>query len=732
MKSRNKFWWFVVIAALFTLAVVGVMASLFWRQLSVAEKAFIYQIVSKNFAYLFAAACFLFVAVGLGIDWIFRFFILPLHKISEEIELIYSVNPSHRVSQDGDGVLSKLAEQINRGAEKFELLEQSVSRRIQTAKSEIEEEKNILAAIMAELPDAVLICNQDGQVILYNSQAKRYFGKVTPEDASSAGRGNGDAEEGHRSGKKYLGIGRSIFGLIDTPVIRHALDEIQFKLQNRQQNVISRFVVMAGDNRLLRAEAVPIMSPQKKFSGFTVILSDITSSLREEYRSIFLLRRFFRKIRHSVASIRSAIEIIQDYPQLEAGKKTQLNELILKESKSLGELIDRDSGKFFKYLKKQWPLIPIATDDFLDLVSKKARHKLDITLKTVSAHSPGWVKVDTYSMGLAILILLNQIKFEYGIATFSCKHHQEGDFANIDIMYAGESVKVDTLKKWETLELSLNQEGMPIYLKEVLDHHEADIWTYADPYVPNQSYLRLYLPVYRPFEQEAHRQVAILTESRPEMYDFDLFNQPGQNPDLDHRELSELSYTIFDTETTGLNPREGDKIISIGAFRIVNMRLLQQERFDHLVNPERSIPSDSTRVHGIDNQMVSDQPTIDVVLPAFHRFAEDTILVAHNAAFDMRMLQMVEKHTGVKFINPVMDTLLLSAVVHPLQDDHSLEAIAMRLGVEISHRHSAIGDALITGQIFLKLIPLLERMGMRTLKEAREASKKTYYARLKY
>ncbi len=76
--------------------------------------------------------------------------------------------------------------------------------------------------------------------------------------------------------------------------------------------------------------------------------------------------------------------------------------------------------------------------------------------------------------------------------------------------------------------------------------------------------------------------------------------------------------------------------------------------------------------------MVRGQPTIDKVLPAFHQFAQDTVLVAHNAAFDMRCLQVKEKVTGVVFDQPVMDTLLLSAVVHPNQESHRLEAITER------------------------------------------------------
>jgi DNA polymerase-3 subunit epsilon len=130
--------------------------------------------------------------------------------------------------------------------------------------------------------------------------------------------------------------------------------------------------------------------------------------------------------------------------------------------------------------------------------------------------------------------------------------------------------------------------------------------------------------------------------------------------------------------------------------------------------------------------MLRGQPTIDQVLPAFSDFCEDTVLVAHNAAFDMRFLQMKEAATGVVFRQPVLDTLLLSAVIHPNQDSHRLEAIAERLGVNVIGRHTALGDAIVTGEVFLKMIPLLADQGIRTLREAREAAERTYYARVTY
>jgi DNA polymerase-3 subunit epsilon len=220
-------------------------------------------------------------------------------------------------------------------------------------------------------------------------------------------------------------------------------------------------------------------------------------------------------------------------------------------------------------------------------------------------------------------------------------------------------------------------------------------------------------------------------DSRPEYYDFDLFAQGESSHALDDRRLSELAYTVFDTETTGLDPAGGDRIIQIGATRLVNGKLLKGERFDQLVDP-RTIPEAGIPIHGITPEMVAGKPPIEQVLPAFHAYAQDTVLVAHNAAFDMRFLQLQEASTGVRFEQPVLDTLLLSAVVHPQQESHRLEAIAERFDVTVIGRHTALGDAMVTAEVFQKLIPLLADKGIHTLGQAREAAQKTWYARLKY
>ena len=213
---------------------------------------------------------------------------------------------------------------------------------------------------------------------------------------------------------------------------------------------------------------------------------------------------------------------------------------------------------------------------------------------------------------------------------------------------------------------------------------------------------------------------------------FSLLNQPGPSRELDGHPLSALTYTVLDTETTGLEPSAGDEIISIGAVRIANGRLLPEEVFEQLVDPRRPLKEASIKIHGIQPEMLWGQPTIDRVLPDLHKFCEGTVLVAHNAAFDMRFLELKQKSTGVRFTQPVLDTELLSAVLHGNSPSHEIEAIAARLGVQVIGRHTAVGDALTTGELFLKMIPLLAARGIATLGQARAACEHCHYARKHY
>jgi DNA polymerase-3 subunit epsilon len=112
--------------------------------------------------------------------------------------------------------------------------------------------------------------------------------------------------------------------------------------------------------------------------------------------------------------------------------------------------------------------------------------------------------------------------------------------------------------------------------------------------------------------------------------------------------------------------------------------------------------------------MVADAPEVGEVLRRFHKFAEGAVLIAHNAPFDMQFLRRREADLGLAFDHPVLDTVLLSAVIYGQHETHSLDALTHRLGITIpeADRHTAIGDTVATADAFLKLMPMLQGRGL--------------------
>ncbi|GAB4418752.1 MAG: exonuclease domain-containing protein [Anaerolineae bacterium] len=657
----------------------------------------------------------LLLALAFTLNHFFQDYLFVARRLVEEMSLILSANPAHRISPTGPSEMRQLAQTANNFADRFQILLADEDDKIRRARADLEEEKNRLSVLMSELTEGVLVCNIEGQILLYNSRARQLLSQ-TPGPETLPGAGG------------FVGLGRSVFGLMDRHAITYALENLLYRSQKQNGPLVSQFVTAAANGQLMRARLALVLDPQQALRGFILTLEDITRQLQTSHRRDMLLQALTEGVRASLGSIRAAIETIREYPEMDEAKLEQLRHVIYDESLTLSTRLNQTTAEYAEDLKTDWQLEEMLGSDLLWAIQHRFEDKLGVTTTLEIPEANLWLKVDTYAVVQALTYLMARLKAECDIRQVTLRLKASGRFAVLDLLWPDGSTDMEMLWSWQNQALITEGEGMPLTLREVAERHGGEVWCQADP-ASSSAYFRLLLPTTQP---KPVRSVSISQESRPEYYDFDLFHQPGQKPELDQRPLSELTYTVFDTETTGLSPSDGDEIISIGAVRIVNSRLLRQEIFDQLIDPRRAISRESINIHGISPDMLQGQPTIEQVLPQFCRFSEDTVLVAHNAAFDMRLLQLKEAQTGVKFINPVLDTLLLSAVIHPNLEGHSLEAIARRLGITIIGRHTSLGDAILTGEIFLKLIPLLAERGIVTLQAARAAAQETYYARLSY
>jgi DNA polymerase-3 subunit epsilon len=174
-------------------------------------------------------------------------------------------------------------------------------------------------------------------------------------------------------------------------------------------------------------------------------------------------------------------------------------------------------------------------------------------------------------------------------------------------------------------------------------------------------------------------------------------------------------YVVFDLETTGLHPSGADRLVQIGAVRLEAGQ--ESACFTTLVHPGRAIPATSTRFHGITDAMVVDAPGVADALAAFAAFADDAVLVAHNAAFDRTVLTAAERLGAAPIHNPMLCSMLLARWLEPREADVSLDGLCGRLGIVIEGRHRALSDARATAALWLHLLGRVTASGIDELPE---------------
>jgi DNA polymerase-3 subunit epsilon len=710
----------VVLAVFFWLALAGLAL---WSSIDDAERDALAGILAGRGPLLLLAIVGLAVVLGALLQWAWAAYPAVAQRLADQVRDAYAVEADTRIEPRGGPEMKALASAVNAFAVVHRTLRRSVNTRVEESNARLQQQKNRLAALMSQLAQSVLVCNSEGRILLYNAHATELL--------SSA------------QGAAPVGLGRSIFGILDKQQVVHALERIADRLAQQHADPVAQFIT-ARDGRLLRGQMAPVLDADQAVGGFVLLLSDVTRTVESGSRRDFLLQQLTEHTRASLANIRAAAETVHQYPHMEAEQRQRFVEVIRMESEGLSMRLNETLARHPESLRAQWPLEDMLAADLLTALRRALESTVGVAVERVHAEPGLWLSVDSYEIVQALGHVAAQLAARLGVRRLAIDAVAEGRLARVSMLWRGPPLDPALLNEWEVQPFTVGAQGRSPTLRDVLERHGGEVWCRSEalepataqgddePPRPTSNRLCVELPVSA--EPQHAAPVPAAARSRPVYYDFDLFSQPGQTPELDERPLTELSYTVFDTETTGLSPSEGDEIISIGAVRVVNGRLLENECFEQLVNPRRPVRRQSQDVHGLSDPMLADQPVIEHVLPVFHRFAEDTVLVAHNAAFDMRFLQLKEAQTGVRFIQPVLDTLLLSALAHPGHADgeHRLEVIAERLGVNVIGRHTALGDAMVTAEVFLKLVPLLAERGIHTLRQAREASQKTLYAKLEY
>lgn len=552
-----------------------------------------------------------------------------------------------------------------------------------------------LEKILRELKEAVIVCDQNARILLYNSEAKRLF-----------------------QNKEAMGLGQSLYGVCARAPIENTFRLIKHRLADRDfagpEQTDVRFVCATVDGAmLLHCRISWIASGGGRENVFVFTFDDITMQVTDMGRQRYLLDKMIKDLRAPLTNLNAAAENLKSYPEMVPEIRSEFEDVIIRESAELTRRFESVVQESSKIANIQWPLYDVYSADLIGCVARRFKEEDGVVVTMTGV--PLWLYADSYSLMLVLECLVRFVRTFSNFSEVDIEALLGDRRVYIDIIWQGEPIPQKDVESMLVMTLPDTAAGMTV--AEVLKRHDSEMWSQRHR---RQGYSLLRIPV-----PDSPRQWDVPVEpagERSEFYDFSLAGGVQELGKMAGRPLSLLNYVVFDTETTGLRPSEGDEILAIAAVRIVNGRILSGERFERLVKPENPIPENSLLFLDITEDMVRGESPVEVVLPQFKSFVSDAVLVAHNGAFDMNFFRLMEAKSGVRFENPVLDTLLLTTIAEKERTDYTLESIGRWLGVDVMGGHTLMDDCFVTAQIFLRLLDLLESDGITTLGEASVAS----------
>lgn len=393
------------------------------------------------------------------------------------------------------------------------------------------DEKQILAAFISKLPEAILICDASGTIILHDRQSEAWLAPVPPGSGPPA-RMNGTPITAH----------------IDKDLMDHALDDMTEQLRQQASNTVSTFI-LHKHRRILQAQVVPVLSHTGLFTGFVVILDDITRQSHAEKRVESILKTLSQNARSPMAGIRAAIEAMRQFPGMDEKKQRRFQEIIYNESIALSDLLNRISEDYTGLIHTKKSLKTVFLRDLLQTVARRGqRHTPGIFCHIAQNRENQDIRItaDAYLMITAIFFVLEQVNVETGAVAFDIAFTTEKQIVLMDITWKGPPIDPRSIRQWESAAIHTRHAVLNISLKQVLDQHHSAISTCPGP--PGKKEppgLRFFIPQDVNPVQESLEPVSALPETRIQIRDLDLFDHSDQETALDNRLLTELSYTAL-------------------------------------------------------------------------------------------------------------------------------------------------------------------------------------------
>ena len=617
-----------------------------------------------------------------------RYLMTPLTSLARETKRCSLGVSDTMIMVRHDVAIQELVHAVGALDSELQKTKNVTDERVRAATELVDAQKRRLEAILIDLTEGVIVCNRDHRILLYNEAARHILGL-----------------------REMTGLGRSLFGILARDPVMHTLDMLS-RSDEQAGRPGRRFMVATVDRgTLIETRMSLIREANGEHAGYVLSFQDVGPQLESLSARDTLLREVMVEWRRPIANLSAAIETFTQAGDLSSQERLGFEEILRKEIGQLTARFTAAAARAERLDLGHWGTADVHSLDLFRAVEKMLCAEPSVGVRLVGL--PMWINADSHAITLALTHLIRCLATAAGVRQIDLGMTQSKSHVYIEIGWAGHPIPSEILDTW--LDESLSGTIASRSARQIIERHGGDIWSTVAG--DGSAVLRVpLLPSERRHQLTVSKDAHGANAPRPEYYDFDLFRSAPDS--LADTPLRSLRYVVFDTETTGLQPSQGDELLSIGAVQVLNARILTSETFERLIDPERDIPALSTRFHGITADQVAGKPPARIVLPQFRAFVGDAVLVAYNIAFDMTFLHKRQEEAGVVFDNPVLDALLLAIHVFPDHPDPSLSSMAHHLDIRVEGRHTALGDAMMTAAVWVKLIEGLESKGVTTFGQA--------------
>ncbi len=460
----------------------------------------------------------------------------PIDMIVKDVRTLVHAGAQQDLNSETGKYLGFLNPAIREISQALVEAREETDKQVSEATALANRQKRRLETVLQDLDQGVLICNLENKILLYNKRALNIL---------------------HVSGD--LGLGRTLFSVVSAAPFRHALDRLHNRFEEgrykRHKEGLSTTVIGAtadGGHTLQGKVTLIINAEENLATGYTVTFEDITHQLAENVERDRLLHQAMIELRHPAANLQATAEMLAGDFNLDADTRKSFEKLLVRETHSLSASIEAMDTKSHQLMAGAWPMSDVYSSSLFNCILRRNASE-DLTLTCEFVGTPVWLHCDSVTIVELVEFVMRKVASQTGLRVFQLSANRTGRKIYIDLYWHGEMVTISQIDSWldEPLDADLGE----ITGRDVLDRHKTDFWCTKTP--DGTVHLRLPLPPARDHHEDDIEVEREIMPERLDFYDFDLMERTNL-ADIEDTPLRELTFVVFDTETTGLEPSNGD------------------------------------------------------------------------------------------------------------------------------------------------------------------------------